>query len=503
MMLLFHQSQEQRERRIVQMHKEELIKIEIIKSRAILSETNGELDYLHGFVRDCMNAHGPMLKSWKGWHKDFEISSQAGSLSALGIKELFLNATSFGPKISESLRPRYLSRIWSHDKVQEFGPENANTFFMSPNGFVELPNFSIRPGQSINKIVTRALSKVPKSPLHYNHYDLNYHWQIFMSLLSEERGIKSANWRVRLSFAPSDFLSLGHLGEEGSCYRTGHEYENAKLRLATQPDTFIGLIQSHNGDSRARFWGRLVRKGDWKFLAITNLYMMNWASAMPIFKELAKQLRIRQSNERAPDGAGDSTAFGLYEEAIYSNELNVIFGATWNEYESYASSFEHASYGKYDFNTIQCSHCGVSIERDEEYSCNDCDERFCGDCVTHIANDGIYLCASGCMDPFLEDHAECEHCNGYATNEEINSCEECNAKYCNSCKECWCVVDKRRRERPEVQLGWATTATSSTIVGPPTNASIYGPSVWPTPPPTPLPEDPVPTQEPRVEEAAE
>lgn len=127
--------------------------------------------------------------------------------------------------------------------------------------------------------------------------------KLFQALAETVWSSKRRQGVMQLSCAPSDFLRLGHYGENSSCYQDGHDYEHAKWYLAFDvPDSFVlALNESAKKDSseedslftkgskvKARSFGVAV-PGKGAF--ISNFYLLSaeqvlYVAATPLLRVL-------------------------------------------------------------------------------------------------------------------------------------------------------------------------------------------------------------------------
>jgi hypothetical protein len=94
----------------------------------------------------------------------------------------------------------------------------------------------VRTGQAPSRAVLAEVRKVfAEFPLYVKMWET----------LCEAIGVAWAGSRgipISFSFAPSDFIRLGHMDEGGSCYQTGGGYEFSKLNLSLIEDSLVVMF---------------------------------------------------------------------------------------------------------------------------------------------------------------------------------------------------------------------------------------------------------------------
>ena len=169
------------------MNKQELLNAEYIKSADKLYD--GALEDVHEFVRDVYEVHEPLIELWDGWEKTYAFDFEKSGTSGAQLRRIFEDSGQgmYDPECAIlHLRPRYLSRIWMHDKVQGGGPDNISEFFMTPSQRLDKPDAKLRPGQSVAKVIHKVVGRL-KGGLNNddfftddNLYSIKLHWQKFL-----------------------------------------------------------------------------------------------------------------------------------------------------------------------------------------------------------------------------------------------------------------------------------------------------------------------------------
>lgn len=315
-----------------------LFEAELRRIRKFYADNPSALEPVGGldtYVRLCFQRHAPLLRHWGEWWSSFhgknilvdqeEISNTLERVSAQWQQGFHTKKTTHPPlrflqnSVTELTQKFcdlfgchmppvaderiFVTRVWQH----------ADEDIEVAAGIT----VKLRKGQAPSRVVLAAVKKrYPDNPTYLAY------WQN----LFEVMGVLWASAKpaeFRLTAAPSDFLRLGDVGENNSCYATGNTFEKARLYLAQIPNSVV-LFVYRGSKIIGRAWGILAPKaGGAEF---TNFYLTPRETLLPGLK-LAVQHALQLS---VPVEEAD-TGLDLSESYAYLNGDEVLLAPKGKE----------------------------------------------------------------------------------------------------------------------------------------------------------------------------
>lgn len=315
----------------------------------------------------------------------------------------------------------------------------ADRVFTAPDGkkeavmeYASRRSVKVRTGQAPSRAILAEVRKTYAAfPLYVK----------FWETLCEKIGVawaSSSGMPMTFSFAPTDFVRLGHMGEGGSCYQTGGGYEYSKLNISLVTDSIVVMFykdfekegketspMAFREDKQiGRCWAILdVPNGGGVF---SNAYLQNFKQTSPSIAEALKQI-FGWTDVKYGQGA-DSALEPLSGKAYVNPDRN-LFLASLNKDEKLIGKPKTAANVK----TAVSQNIRNMVEKRWEHACFPC--RACGQ--KYGGNDGFKKCIvciqEVCYNCKMEKTDCCgqECCANCRTGR--NACYGCKKTTCGKC----------------------------------------------------------------------
>ncbi len=192
---------------------------------------NGLADSLHprhvggsrGFVRAALNAHRSLISRYDGLEVVGDEDIRVVPDRIIRVKYRL----AFNQEIPEDSIPFFRQKLAPEDGVIRYHREYENG----------LSEARVRKGQAVSRVLEG----------------------IRASNFSTYMGPFWSSTQVKLTWAPSAFIRLGHM-QEGSCYRAGQWYQHSKFNLAMMNGAVV--VHALEGETiKGRAWGVLAPRG--------------------------------------------------------------------------------------------------------------------------------------------------------------------------------------------------------------------------------------------------
>lgn len=309
----------------------------------------------------------------------------------------------------------------------------------------------VRTGQAPSRAVLAEVRKV---------FADNPQYVKFWETLCEKIGVawaSSQGMPMTFSFAPTDFVRMGHMGEGGSCYQTGGGYEYSKLNISLVTDSIVVLFyKDFEPDDKitapadlrtdrqtGRCWAILdVPNGGGVF---SNAYLQNFKQTSPSIAECLKQLfgwtdvKYGQNAETALDPLSGK-AYVNPDRNLFLASVNgdgkmigkpktvsgVRQAVSKNITEMVKKKWEHLSF--------PCRACGQKYGGNDGFKrCVVCTQEVCYNCKMEKTDCCGQECCASCRSGRNACHGckktTCGKCPGF----KYTLCSETRHQYCAEC----------------------------------------------------------------------
>jgi hypothetical protein len=309
----------------------------------------------------------------------------------------------------------------------------------------------VRTGQAPSRAVLAEVRKV------FADYPL---YVKFWETLCDKIGVAWASSKgipITLSFAPTDFIRMGHMGEGGSCYQTGGGYEYSKLNLSLVTDSLVVMFykdfepdDKKPNPSELRFEKQTGRC--WAILDVpngggvfSNAYLQDFKQTSPSIVECLKQL-FDWPDVKAGQDAND--ALSPLSGHAYVNGDRTLFLASINSdakligkpktsagvRTAVSSNIKEMVKRNWQHQSFPCRVCGQRYGGNDGFKqCVVCRNEVCYNCKMEKTDCCGQLCCAGCRTGknacYGCKKATCGRCPGF----KYTLCRETNHQYCAEC----------------------------------------------------------------------
>lgn len=293
----------------------------------------------------------------------------------------------------------------------------------------------IRTGQAPTRAVLAEVRKTFKEHPQYVRM-----WES----ICEKLGVgwlSSKGFPITFSFAPVDFLRMGHWGEKSSCYATGGGSEHSKHNLSVLTNSIMALFykeETPNADPMklrpkqspsGRCWGLLDL--DNQGAAFSNIYLLNFQEVRPSLEAALEQA----FGWKVEGGLDKGDSFRNFMEYAYTNGDTNMY-ATKERLLAVQSGIgrqlklpEAERHKK-----VFCNGCQTPFGHESmlskckcgQHSCDECSkvtdcckQKYCRNCKPRIST-----CA-GC------GKIACDRC--VSTDGKLGTCVDTKKQYCGAC----------------------------------------------------------------------